>query len=100
MINFSLNEIKEGLKEYYSEKAAELLAEYLVKEEQGANLPILASLNENGEYQVSIGYDIIRDVYEEFDTEGFVKYLEELKENERLYGDDILVSDDLVICRI
>ncbi|WP_028328979.1 hypothetical protein [Brachyspira alvinipulli] len=98
MINFSLNDIKEGLKEYYSEKAAELLAEHLVVKEQGASLPILASLNENDEYEVSIGYDLIKDVYQEFDTEGFIKYLEE---NENLYGDNILISDDnLVICYI
>ena len=97
MINFSLNEIIEGLKEYYSEKAAELLAKYLLENEQGSSLPIIAVLNEdNNEYEVSIGYDIIRDFYQEFDTEGFVKYLEE---NEKLYGDDILISDDnLVIC--
>ncbi|KLI28448.1 hypothetical protein [Brachyspira hyodysenteriae] len=98
MINFSLNEIIEGLKEYYSEKAAELLAKYLLENEQGSSLPIIAILNneDNNEYEVSIGYDIIRDLYQEFDTEGFTKYLEE---NENLYGDNILISDDnLVIC--
>ena len=97
MINFDFNSIVEGLKEYYSEKAAELLAKYLLENEHGSSLPIIAVLNEdNNEYEVSIGYDIISDFYQEFDTEGFVKYLEE---NEKLYGDDILISDDnLVIC--
>ncbi|CRF35398.1 Conserved hypothetical protein [Brachyspira suanatina] len=96
MVNFSLNDIKEGLKEYYSEKAAELLAEHFVIKEQGSSLPILASLNKNNEYEVSIAYDIIRDNYKEFDTEGFIKYLEGKK---KVYGDEILTSDDdLIIC--
>ncbi|MEI0593049.1 hypothetical protein R4K52_04490 [Brachyspira pilosicoli] len=98
MINFSLNEIIEGLKEYYTERAAELLAEYLVVKEEGVNLPMLAMLNDNNEYEVSIGYDMIRDLYQEFDTEGFTKYLEE---NEDCDGDNILISDyNLVICYI
>ncbi|WP_297207713.1 hypothetical protein [uncultured Brachyspira sp.] len=99
MINFDFNSIVEGLKEYYSEKAAELLAKYLLENEQGSSLPIIAVLNEdNNEYEVSIGYDIIKDFYQEFNTDGFVKYLEE---NENLYGDNILISDDdLVICYI
>ena len=55
MINFDFNSIVEGLKEYYSEKAAELLAKYLLENEQGSSLPIIAVLNEdNNEYEVFI----------------------------------------------
>ena len=99
MINFSLNEIIEGLKEYYSEKAAELLAKYFLEERKGFDLPIIAVLNDNGEYKASIAYDVIKDFYEEFNNNSFIEYL---KENEKDFrADDIVARDeDLILYRI
>ena len=99
MVNFSLNEIIEGLKEYYSEKAAKLLAKYFLEERKGFDLPIIAVLNGNGEYEASIAYDVIKDFYEEFNNNSFIGYL---KENEKDFrAEDIVARDeDLILYRI